>query len=309
MSGLVLGIDGGGTQTRVLVAEAEGSLRGEGQAGACNIAAVPVDEAISSVRVASALALASAECAAEDIRAVCAGVAGFSFVERRSEFAARLGGLFPRARIEVEPDYKIALIGATEGAPGLLVISGTGSVAYGENAHGQSHKAGAYGYLIDDSGSGYGVGRAALAAVLRAEDGTGEPTSLTPLVYEALGTSSAADIIAGVYGGGISRVQIAGLSRPAAQAAAEGDALASAILMRAGGALAQLVHGVTATLFPDAADEFPVACVGGLWAAGSSLTDVFERSVRRFAPRAVPGVPHQSPVWGAVRLAESLLAS
>ena len=95
----------------------------------------------------------------------------------------------------------------------------------------------------------------------------------------------------------------------AAQAAIEGDAVASAILMRAGGALAVLVQGVTAALFAGAVDEFAVARVGGLWAAGPPLTDVFERSVRRFAPLAVPVVPRQSPVWGAARQARQLLSS
>jgi len=171
-------------------------------------------------------------------------------------------------RVAVEPDYAVALAGATGGKPGVIVIAGTGSVAYGGNASGERHKTGAYGYLIDDGGSGYGVGRAALAAVLRAADGTGEPTCLSARILDALGLSAPADLIPAVYGGKLSRVEIAGLSRTVAQAAQEEDTVASALLMRAGGVLAHLAHGVTQRLFAGADTPFPVVPIGGLWNAG-----------------------------------------
>lgn len=309
MSALVLGLDGGGTQTRVLVEDIESGARGEGIGGACNIAAVSVGEAVQSVRTATEAALANIHARAKDVQAVCVGVAGTSFASRRAEFQTQLQRLFPRAVVGVEPDYAIALTGATGGLPGVIVIAGTGSVAYGENADGQGHKAGGYGYLLDDAGSGYGVGQSALVAVLRAADGTGEATSLSRSVCAALGLETAGEIVAGVYGGGLSRVAIASLSRVVSEAAAD-DAVARAILMRAGGALAQLVHGVAAALFADTAAEFPVVPVvpvGGLWQAGGPLTDVFERSVRRFAPQAVIHPAQQPPVSGAVHRARQML--
>ena len=121
----------------------------------------------------------------------------------------------------VEPDYAVALAGATDGGPGIVVIAGTGSVAYGENGAGEAHRAGAYGYLIDDAGSGYGVGRAALAAVLRAADGTGEDTSLTGRLLALLGFASVGDIIPAVYGGSLDRLAIAALAPVVADAARE----------------------------------------------------------------------------------------
>ncbi len=303
----VLGLDGGGTQTRAQTATPDGIVLGEGVGGPCNLAAVPVSEALQSVTTAAASALSPVGGCFADVTAVCAGVAGTSFGARRAEFTQGLQMLFPNAHIAVEPDYAIALIGATGGEAGVIVIAGTGSVAYGENAAGLSHKSGGYGYLLDDAGSGYGVGRAALVAVLRAADGTGEATALTERLLSALSLASLAEIIAGVYGGGISRVQIASLARDVALAAQEDDdAVARAILMRAGGALAQLVHGVTAALFPDTVKAFPVVSVGGLWGAGTLLTDVFARSVARFAPRAELRAPQEPPVSGAVRRALAL---
>ncbi len=306
MTPIVLGLDGGGTQTRVLAATSEGVI-GQGVGGVCNIAAIPVAEALHSAQDAARAALAGVG-SPEKVRAVCAGVAGCSFEDRRVEFENGLRALFPHSRVSVVPDYAIALTGATAGLPGVIVISGTGSAAYGENGAGESHKAGAYGYLIDDAGSGYGVGRAALAAVLRASDGTGEATRLHARVLGALGITALSEIVPGVYGGDIDRVTIASLSRAVALAATEDeDSVARAILMRAGGALAQLAHGVTARLFPNANQSLPLVPIGGLWNVGPVLSDVFVRSVQRFAPLAVIGSPQSSPVEGAVQRALGLL--
>ena len=230
MTGVVLGLDGGGTQTRAAVATTVGEIRGRGQAGASNLAAVPLPEALAAACTAADLALAEARWVRADVLAVCAGVAGVSFAERRYEFQTGLQAAFPQARIAVEPDYVIARAGATGGAPGVIVIAGTGSAAYGENAAGERHRTGAYGYLIDDGGSGYGVGRAAVAAVLHAADGTGEPTRLSARILEALALFSPADLIPAIYGGKLTRVEIAGLSQTVAEAAQEDDdAVARAI--------------------------------------------------------------------------------
>ena len=304
MTGFVVGLDGGGTQTRAAVADLSGRISGSGTAGACNLAAVPPAEALFNALAAADAALRLVGAERGEVVSVCAGVAGWSYPDRRTQFAQGLQLAFPSAQIAVEPDYVAALTGATGGEPGVIVIAGTGSAAYGENAAGETHRTGAYGYLIDDSGSGYGVGRGAIAAVLSAADGTGPPTTLTERVLPALGLASIAEIVPGVYGGGISRVQIAGLSRVVAEAASEdADPVARALLMRAGGTLALLVQGVTKRLFADARDPFPVVRIGGLWSAGDALSDVFARSLRRFAPSAVLTSALHSPVEGAVQRA------
>ena len=303
MGGLVLGLDGGGTQTRVSVADLMGNPVGTGAAGACNLAAVPPAEALDAALSAADGALAQAGGSRADAVSVCAGVAGVSYPDRRALFLLGLQAAFPHAEVSVEPDYAIALTGATGSEPGVIVIAGTGSAAYGENAAGKTHRTGAYGYLIDDGGSGYGVGREALAAALRAADGTGAATMLTERVLAALHFNSLSEIVPSVYGGDLSRVAIAGLSQTVAAASEDGDAVARAILLRAGGTLAQLAHGVTLRLFAETAAPFPVVPIGGLWNSGNALTDVFARSLRRFAPAAVMTPPLSSPVAGAVQRA------
>ena len=303
-SGLVLGLDGGGTQTRVLLSDLSGRAAGAGLSGACNLAAVAPADALAAALAASDAALQEAGRSCAEVTSVCAGVAGVSYTDRRAQFLSGLQTVFPNAQVSVEPDYAIALTGATGGRPGVIVIAGTGSAAYGENADGETHRTGAYGYLIDDSGSGYGVGRAALAAVLQAADGTGPATTLTERIPAALGLASLGEIVPGIYGGSLSRVLIASLSQAVAESASlDSDMVARALLMRAGGTLAHLAHGITQRLFLDTSTEFPVVQIGGLWGAGDALTDVFTRSLRRFAPAAVSVAPLCSPVEGAVQRA------
>ncbi len=305
MSELVLGLDGGGTQTRALAADLAGNIAGAGQAGPCSLSALSAPEALTAALAAADAALQEAGMTRADVVSLCAGVAGYSLADRRRQFRDGLRAAFPQAAVAVEPDYIAALTGATNGRPGVIVIAGTGSAACGENAAGETHRTGAYGLLIDDGGSGYGVGRAALAAVLAAADGTGPETTLSERILAQLQLSAVAEVVPGVYGGTVGRVEIAALSRTVAEAAADGDPAARTLLMGAGGALARLAHGVTRRLFADADAPFPVVPVGGLWGAGDALTDVFARSLRRFAPWAMISAPAGSPAEGAVRRARA----
>jgi N-acetylglucosamine kinase-like BadF-type ATPase len=265
-------------------------------------------DAFKNARAACLAALVSAGKLPEDVVGVCAGVAGVSHVDRKVEFTSLVQELFPHAHVAVEPDYAIAFTGATGGAPGIVVVAGTGSVAYGEDDNGHSFKTGGYGYLIDDAGSGYGVGRDAIAAVLRAADKTGPSTVLKERVVEALQVEDVAAIVSGVYGGPINRVKIASLSTVVADAADHGsDEVSKAILGRAGSGLAGLAVAIVRELFPNAAVPFPIAMVGSLWKAGNAITVPFIRSIREAAPTAVLAPPKESPLQGALRRAHALV--
>ena len=298
MTECLIGIDGGGTKTDALVGGPAGEILGRGRSGPCNIAAMSPEEALRSVTEAIRNALADAGTVPDSVIGLCACVAGYSAVPKRMALLDALRRLYPEANVDVEPDYAAALTGGTGGQPGLVVISGTGSVAYGENADGQSARAGAYGYLIDDAGSGYGVGREAIAAVLRQHDGSGPETRLTRALQELLGLSSAPELISEVYGGKLDRVAIASLATVVSREAGEGDEVSRKILHRTGGSLAVLAEAAARNIFLE--PVFPIVTVGSLWQAGPALTDVFSRSVARFAPGALIGPPKLGPAEGAL---------
>lgn len=306
MSVVVVGIDGGGTKTVAAVLDCDNPDPGGaalGRSGPCNIAAMPVSDALANILAAAA----EAQAPAGRVKGVVAATAGYSFADRREELAKGLAREFPAARVKVVPDYAAAFAGATGGAPGIVAIGGTGSVVYGENGAGQSHRAGGYGYAIDDSGSGYGVGRRAIAAVLQAADGTGPKTTLAERLAAELGCVSWDDLAPAIYGGAIDRARVASLAMAVAAAAREdGDEVARGILMRAGGSLAKLTEAVARTLFRSE-EAFAVYPTGSLWEAGEDLTAVYFRSLARFAPHARRGEALYAPAIGAAIQACALL--
>lgn len=304
---LVLGIDGGGTKTRAAAIQSRGEFgaAAAGVAGPSNIAAVGADAAARAVEDAIARALDQLAASAGAVAAICAAVAGYSHVEARAQFAARLRERFPDALLEVAPDYAAAFTGALAGGCGVVVIAGTGQISYGENESGHSARCGGYGYLIDDAGSGYGVGREALAAVLRAGDGSGPATALSDVVYRRLAVDGPEQIIAGVYGGAIDRLAIASLAAGIMAAAEEGDEVASAIAHRSARSLAQLASSVGGRLF-STETKYHVATIGSLWNS-QLLASQFAAYLAKRSPDASIAAAAFDPAVGAALRARRLL--
>lgn len=181
-----LGFDGGGTKTDCCVLDAKGAVAGEGHGGPANPLRAGYASAFASLRAAAAEALAAAKITPKEITRVCAGLAGAgrpSVVDRVTEF---LSQEFPQAKARVVPDYEVALEAATGSGPGVVLIAGTGSVAYGRNAAGETARAGGYGPWIGDEGSAFEIGRRAVAAVARSRDTDGPATSMAEMLGATL---------------------------------------------------------------------------------------------------------------------------
>jgi len=283
MDGVVIGIDGGGTKTRVVAIladpKASASPVATADAGPCNIAIQPMAEALASV----ADGVGRLGIHPASVQAVCAAVAGYSFEERRGDLVNGLAALCPNAKISVLPDYVAAHLGGHAGGYGITAIAGTGAVAYGRDRAEADCRVGGYGYLIDDSGSGYGVGRRALAAVLTAADGSGAPTSLSNLLAAELGNVEQTYLIKGVYGGNIDRTVIASLARQVSHAAALGDDVSVGILRDTALAQARSVIAVASTLF-EPYDDIPVTTYGSLWKSGQPIVNPFVDAIKAAYP-------------------------
>jgi N-acetylglucosamine kinase-like BadF-type ATPase len=298
-----VGIDGGGTKTAVAASHAgEPHTENRAESGPSNIAIVPIEDAVGHIIDA----VQSAGVDPNYVSRLCAGVAGYSAVDKRTEFERQVDAAFPNATILVVPDYAVAHAAAFEDGVGVVVIAGTGSIAYGVNTRGETAVCGGYGYLIDDLGTGYGVGRQILLHAGKVFDGSESPRELFTLWKEATGIESREELISAVYRGSLDRSSIAGLAPLVAQGASQGDKAAVSILMHAGGGLARVTQAAATRLF--GADEtIAVATVGSLWSAGGELTAVFERSLRRSHPKNVLVSPIVTPAVGALRMAQRLL--
>ncbi len=173
---LYLGIDGGGTQTTCAVGD-DLRVLATSVAGGSNMVRVGEPEARANLREAITKACAAAGVSPATVEATVIGIAGASVPPVKSAVAAMIGDLV-RGEIEVVGDMVIAMEAAFPGLPGVVVISGTGSVAFGRNHLGEAGRAGGWGSAISDEGSGYWIGRAAVSAVLRAHDAAASTTLL-----------------------------------------------------------------------------------------------------------------------------------
>ncbi len=281
-SPLVLGIDGGQSSTLVLVASLNGQILGSGLGGPANHIAEPGGLAHLENTLTQSVnaALQSARRIRQDVVSICLGMTGGI-----NEAGEMMRPLFPGSSVESYEDMVTALAGASIGQPGVVVISGTGAVAYGRNANGRAAKTGGWGYIMGDEGSGYSIGRAAMSAATQASDGRGMTTHLQLSIPAHFGLSSLAELRESVYSSKISRPQIAGLAAVVASDATRGDSVSRNLLAAAGRELASAALAVIRRL--DALDSgLRVFTTGGVFQAGSLILEPFEQSVRSTSPRS-----------------------
>lgn len=304
---VVLGIDGGGTKTRCLVADLDGQVLGEGAAGPSNYQAVGLETAATNVRVAALLALAAANLTFDDVAAVCAGLAGAGRPEDKATLREAFD-FFPPDTLQVVEDARIALAGALGGHPGAVVISGTGSIAFGVDADGNTVRAGGWGWVLGDEGSGFDIGRRALAAALAAADGTGPATSLGDRIATAWQLERLDQAIRRVYADVIqAKADLAALVPLVIAAAADGDPVAAALLEQAGRDLGVLAVAALRKLALPASAGL-VAVTGGVLSGCATVREAMAASLEDRLPgtRLIDAV--ESPAEGAVRMALAAVA-
>lgn len=334
---VVLGIDGGGTHTRAAIVDGTGRVLGIGLGGPSNLhvsgrEAVrgAIADAVAAAREAaglgahrpmsrasdahtpSSLAFGAHESAdheapdhatgAHQFDAAFLGHAGVVTPRDHEEIRsiARELSLAPDATVGVDHDLRIALAGGLAGAPGIVLIAGTGSSCYGRTAEGASWRAGGWGPLLDDPGSGYWLGVRGMAAVGRGIDGRGPETSLQRRLPAALGVADAEELLRLTGPGGLTRERIAELAPVVLDAADEGDGAASAIVAEGIDELALMVSAVATRLWRGT--DAVLAMTGGL-TSRPSFREALELAIRRRAPGVRPVASRLPPVLGAAALA------
>jgi N-acetylglucosamine kinase-like BadF-type ATPase len=274
---LYVGVDGGATRCRAIVLDADGREvgRADGPAGivtvrtataAAEIVATVVRDA---VRVAGRHATSDAGTAPPVTRLV-AGLAGAGRLDARDAARSALEATGVAMAVEVRGDSEIALDDAFDDGAGILVVAGTGSMALGRAVHGRQARAGGWGVLLGDEGSGWWLGIQGLRAVARAADGRGPATILTGVLLNALSLPDAAAMITRVDTA--SKGEVAALAPLVLRAAGDGDAVARQLADDAAGELAAAAFAVRRALDPW--PEPPrVVGVGGLIAPDGLLRD------------------------------------
>ncbi len=290
------GIDGGGTKTRVCCRDLQGQTISEKTFGAFNLNSIGAERFAALLTEITTYLQSIGTCAA-----LCIGTAGISneTMSAMIEKALDQAGILQRKLVG---DHVIALHGALDGEPGIALIAGTGSICFGISPTGEEIRVGGWGHLIGDEGSGYALGRDALAAVAHAWDGYGDPTLLTQLLAEAYGLDDRSKIISYVYAGDKSRV--AAFSRLVEQAAASGDGVARTIIQTNGEQLAQQAEAVYRRLHME---EAPLAMLGGMLENRTLLRSAFISAMGYRCPAVHCIDPKHDACTGAVMMAQAML--
>ncbi len=298
-----VGVDGGATKTLSVAADAEGNIIGVGEAGPSNYHIVGLDTAVENINASIRLALAGAKLGVADV--VVLGLAGMDTLHDFRFFEEKAVPKVAGRRVYVRHDAEIALVGATVGRPGVIVIAGTGSVAGARNRRGEYARCGGWGYLVGDEGSAYYIAIEALRAVLWAFDGRGEPTALTGEVLKALGIDSPDEILRKLYLEGMGTSDVAKLAPLVTRLAAQGDGVAARIVERAAEQLALHVVALVKRLGMLEEQPIKVAVVGGVFKAGRVVLEPFEKKLREHIQVEIIK-PEFPPAVGALILAYTL---
>jgi N-acetylglucosamine kinase-like BadF-type ATPase len=289
----IIAIDGGGTKTIAILANEKGEVLGKRKTGLSNYQIIGkenfkklivglVDDFIKCYHIKKS-----------DVSKISLGLAGAGRENEKKEIIE----ILERIGFDsiVENDAVIALIGALGGKPGVVIISGTGSIAVGKNEKNEIARAGGWGYILGDEGSGFYIGKNALIYALKEYDGRGEKTILTELIKERLKISNIEKVIPMVYSGELTRVDISDMARFVFEASEKKDKIANIILNNAGRELGLLAYAVIKKL-KFKSEAIDIGLVGGIFKQKEYLL----KSIKSAIPYNVNFKPPRfPPVIGA----------
>ncbi len=262
MPRLYLGIDGGQSTTKALLADETGRVIGRGRGGPCNHAASAEGRAKFLSAVGDCLRQAYHEAGLDSnairFASVCLGLSGGA--EDKEAYAKEL---IPAERYKLTHDAEIALLGGTAGEPGIIIVGGTGSIAFGRNAEFKSARAGGWGYIFGDEGGAFDLAKQAIRRALQFEEGWGQPTLLHKVLLEVSGAPTANRLMHQTYNQ-FDRRHVAQYSKLVTEAAETGDQVALEVLKHAAESLTLYITAVYDQLFKKA-ETVPIVAVGGVF--------------------------------------------
>ena len=292
-----LGLDGGQSHTTVVIGDESGQVVGTGSAGPANYAGSEDTREKAEAAIGEAVSGALDDAGldgATRFAAACCGMSGGADPSRDL-----LSRRIHTEQLEVVTDAQIALWGATDAGPGIVVIAGTGSIAWGENRAGKTARAGGWGYAFGDEGGAFDIVRQAMRAALKTEEGWGAEASLRTLFLENSGASTMNDLLHRFYADGLPRDEIAALAPLVDQAAEGGDEAARAVLDAAGRDLARLAEAVRGQLFA-ADDRVTIAYSGGVFRSARVLEAFRVRLTENVREPNTVVAPRWDPARGAL---------
>ncbi len=299
----VLAVDGGGTKTKIVCADDQGTVVGEGLSGPTNLTATSLGAASFNLKEAIRQATQDLPEGWSALKMVM-GVAGIDSPAEEQvarDVFSQVLQYYQIAELELVNDTVIALASGSEREDALVLVAGTGSNCYGTNSRSEEARAGGMDFLISDEGSGYAIGREVLRAAIRSYDGRSAKTALEQLVLQQFGLSSMADIKQAVYNPTLGKAEVAELATLCIKAQDQGDEIAGGILEAAVAELITMVQAV-ATKLALVESGFDCVLVGGVTTV-PYVSDLLRQQLTQLYPSIQIVVPTREPVYGALSLA------
>lgn len=295
----VVGIDGGGSRTRAILVGLDGTVFAEREGGATNLQRVSPDEAAKVMFHLITQCCEKDRVQSEALQNIVIGAAGAGRPNDRSALVDSLSSLglkhkFPLKNITVETDARIALEAAFAGGPGIVLIGGTGSIALYRTEDGKILRAGGWGRILGDEGSGFALAKDALNAVMRHHDGRGEKTVLTEKALKFFGVPTPEELIPKIY---IDKMEISGFAPQVVQAAMERDRIAHAILIDNAKEMADLVRHLVMKVMPRR--KLAVSLMGGLLEEEHAYSKLVKEKVSSALPQVLVLKPKFPASFGA----------
>lgn len=306
MRGLILGVDGGGTKTAVWLANTAGDILGRGVSSPSNYQVVGKTAALHAIQNALLQAYQQAGLPPEPAKIISLGMAGVGRDEDRSWLVDWCKGQNIAEKLEIMTDAELLLWAGTPDGWGIGCISGTGSISFGIDPLGKKARAGGWGYILGDEGSGYAIGISALRAVTQAADGRGPQTGLTTRVLAAWNLSEPAALISAVYRSNMAREQIGALTEWVLKEAEAGDEVAVHLVNTAAADLSLAIGSVARQL--NWGGTVPGAMGGGVLVHSPYLVQKVIHSTQQVGINLEPVQIVDEPVVGAIRYAVRCLS-
>lgn len=302
MGNLLLGVDGGGSKTSVLLADLDGMIIGRGVAGSSNYRSVGFECATQALRNAIEEALQNANLGEHGkVAAACLGLAGAGDVAAQNLFRGWLKEQDIAVNASIVTDADLVLAAGTTEGYGIALICGTGSICYGRTKDGRIYRAGGWGHLLGDEGSAYDIAIRMVRLATQTADRRADSPTILEAVLDFWGLKHPAQLIDYVYGMYIPRSDFAKLAQQVVALARSGDLAATRLLTDAAQDLSRLISTVVREL---KLEEPEVAVAGGLILSSESLRKaVAEQSQIEYSRINMV----EEPAIGALLLASYLL--
>jgi N-acetylglucosamine kinase-like BadF-type ATPase len=313
---IFLGVDGGQSHTEAVIADELGNVLGRGFGGASNHVEYPggrerlrnaiADSVCNAIRDIPIRAPAGERMSGANF-ANSSDISNYRFASAHcgmtggADYKERIiGEILKTERLSVGHDAPTALFGATAGKPGIIVIAGTGSVVYGENAAGEASRIGGLGYLFSDEGSGLWLALQVIRLAIKEQDNLIESANLESLVLDFFEREKIRDLTDDFYNGKMTRDELANFARTAHEAAEAGNVVIREQIKFGANVLIESVLSAARRLkFPE---EFPVAGVGGMFRA-PLMKEYFAELLKTKVAAAIFAEPRFNPAEGALLLA------